>query len=159
MDVFRRDDHILVKRFTAVVPELVVLRRIRLIALTLILCAFLGVSGAFAAPPDGIPGNAESAKVVAITDGDTITVLLEDGTEATVRLIGIDTPLLTLSVNMGASGRQKCLPNVISSNIRRKSEVLTNLAITSNSGREQHGNGCYVVLHVPIELKIKGDHR
>lgn len=66
--------------------------RSRLIALVVALAVLAFSPGAFAAPPNGIPNDAVPAEVVRIVDGDTIEVLLEDGTEATIRLIGIDTP-------------------------------------------------------------------
>ena len=43
-------------------------------------------------PPKGIPRSARMATVRAIVDGDTIRVTREDGTKATVRLIGIEAP-------------------------------------------------------------------
>jgi micrococcal nuclease len=43
-------------------------------------------------PPRGIPREATLATVREVVDGDTLRVTLDDGTKATVRLIGIDTP-------------------------------------------------------------------
>lgn len=66
---------------------------LRRFSIALLIVALIGLSApALAAPPDGIPAGAEPATVQKIVDGDTIDVVLEDGTEATVRLIGIDTP-------------------------------------------------------------------
>lgn len=63
-----------------------------LLALVIAIAALVVAPEVFAAPPEGIPAGAVAAEVVEIIDGDTIDVLLEDGTEATIRLIGIDTP-------------------------------------------------------------------
>jgi micrococcal nuclease len=43
-------------------------------------------------PPRGIPRAATLATVRKVVDGDTLRVTLNDGTQTTVRLIGIDTP-------------------------------------------------------------------
>ncbi len=44
-------------------------------------------------PPAGIPADADRAEVLAVTDGDTISVRIQgDGDREPVRLIGIDTP-------------------------------------------------------------------
>jgi len=42
--------------------------------------------------PSCLPSNREPALLISIVDGDTIKVMLEDGTVSTVRYIGIDTP-------------------------------------------------------------------
>lgn len=70
----------------------VVPHRRRFIAMVFAIAALVVAPGVLAAPPAGIPAGAEPAAVVAIIDGDTIDVRLADGADATVRLIGIDTP-------------------------------------------------------------------
>lgn len=50
------------------------------------------VSGPSGDPDQPAPAGAELATVLAITDGDTLTVTLADGAIDTVRLIGINTP-------------------------------------------------------------------
>ena len=58
-----------------------------------IACEQLNIGGfAPAIWADGIPTNSESATVVRVSDGDTIRVRLEDGSEDTVRLLHMDTP-------------------------------------------------------------------
>lgn len=69
-----------------------VVRRRRLSPILIAILSLAFASAAFAAPPEGIPADSTPAEVVEIVDGDTIVVLLENGAEATVRLIGIDTP-------------------------------------------------------------------
>lgn len=61
-----------------------------------IACEHLTVYGfAPAIWADGIPADVTPATVVSITDGDTFTVQLADGTVDTVRMLHIDTPEIT----------------------------------------------------------------
>ncbi len=64
----------------------------------LVACAAASLAACTAArPPTGSggtdgAGTREGAVVVAVSDGDTVRVRLDDGAEERVRLIGIDTP-------------------------------------------------------------------
>ena len=48
-------------------------------------------------PPDAIDGESVTVTVTRVIDGDTMEIEYADGTEDTVRLLGVDTPETTLS--------------------------------------------------------------
>ncbi|MFD1643945.1 thermonuclease family protein [Halohasta litorea] len=48
-------------------------------------------------PPDAVDGESVTVTVTHVIDGDTMEVEYANGTEETVRLLGVDTPETTLS--------------------------------------------------------------
>jgi micrococcal nuclease len=60
-----------------------------------VLCCLLATAGCLGATADATPtaaGDGTTARVTAVVDGDTLDVRFDDGTEDTVRLLGVDTP-------------------------------------------------------------------
>ena len=48
-------------------------------------------------PPDAVGGESDTVTVTRVIDGDTMEIAYANGTEDTVRLLGVDTPETTLS--------------------------------------------------------------
>lgn len=128
--------------------------RRRLLALTLALVAV----SAGACGRSGADGPRDQGRVTKITDGDTLRVQLNGGSEEKVRLIGIDTPEVH-----GRGGLRECFGKEASAELARLLPIGTTVRVVIDAEpRDRYGRLLAYLyrqpddLHVNLEMARRG---
>lgn len=128
--------------------------RRRLLMLPLVLAALATAS----CGRSGADGPPDQGKVTRITDGDTLRVQLNAGTEEKVRLIGIDTPEVH-----GRGGLRECFGKEASAELARLLPIGTTVRVAIDAEpRDRYGRLLAYVyrqpddLHVNLEMARRG---